>query len=139
MFRPHRPSWVKKYVGIPFAYKGRTPAGADCYGLICLVYRNEYHIVLADYLYDDNPNRNDIARLFYDGKSSPSWRMVVFHQPDDIVLFHTQGVPFHCGLIIDDQYMLHTSEKIESCIERFTRPEWRNRILAFYRHKEMPA
>ena len=33
------PGWVRDYVGIPFRERGRTPEGADCWGLVWLALR----------------------------------------------------------------------------------------------------
>ena len=39
---------VRKYLGIPFADHGRDQDGCDCWGLCCLVYRQEWGIALPD-------------------------------------------------------------------------------------------
>ena len=38
--------WVNKYVGIPFKSGGRTSDGCDCYGLVRMVLKNEYSLIL---------------------------------------------------------------------------------------------
>jgi len=49
--------WYNDYVGIPFLAKGREKTGVDCWGLVKLVYEEQFNIVLpsfADhYEYDD--------------------------------------------------------------------------------------
>ena len=41
--------WANKYVGLPWAWKGRTSEGVDCYGLLRLVYRDERGIALPEH------------------------------------------------------------------------------------------
>jgi len=38
--------WATKYIGLPYEISGRTVGGVDCWGLICLVYENEFGITL---------------------------------------------------------------------------------------------
>ena len=40
--------WLAKYIGLPHAPGGRGPFAFDCWGILCLVYANEYGIVLPD-------------------------------------------------------------------------------------------
>lgn len=43
-------NWVQRYVGIPYRPCGRDHYGIDCYGLVCLVYREVLGIELPDWL-----------------------------------------------------------------------------------------
>lgn len=42
-------SWAAKYIGILFVEHGRTREGCDCWGLLRLVYREEFGIELPGY------------------------------------------------------------------------------------------
>ena len=53
-------------------------------------------------------------------------------KPFDIVLLRTKGVPSHVGIVIDSRRMLHITEGINSCVEDFTGPMWKDRVLGFY-------
>jgi cell wall-associated NlpC family hydrolase len=41
--------WAAKYIGIPYEPAARGPDRVDCWGLVCLVYRNEYGMALPLY------------------------------------------------------------------------------------------
>ncbi len=41
-----RPHWACKYIGLPCSLGARGPTQVDCWGLLCLVYANEYRIEL---------------------------------------------------------------------------------------------
>lgn len=51
MLNPHNytPNDFSKYVGIPFVPGGRDRKGADCYGLMVLVYREMFNTELPEY------------------------------------------------------------------------------------------
>jgi cell wall-associated NlpC family hydrolase len=45
-------SWLNDYIGIPYVIGGRGWSGVDCYGLVKLVYENEYGEELPDWSQD---------------------------------------------------------------------------------------
>jgi len=44
--------WLNHYVGLPYTPGGRDPRGLDCYGLVKLVYLEQYGEVLPDWSTD---------------------------------------------------------------------------------------
>ena len=67
-------AWSNKWVGTPHEELGRTPDGADCWGLACIVYREELNITLPQYLgYTSVEEHAEISDLIGAGKASSVW------------------------------------------------------------------
>ena len=134
--------WVKRYIGIPFSFGEDAPSGADCFGLVRLVYGAEFGIKVqaveaagAQQALVDGLLR---AKQGYSLNSTP-WQSVEAAQaiPGDVVLLAVHGHPAHVGLCVGGGRMLHSSQGHTSGLARLGSVAWRNRILGFYRHCEM--
>ena len=44
--------WLNAYVGIPYVFGGRDRSGLDCYGLVKLIYQDQYGETLPDWQTD---------------------------------------------------------------------------------------
>ena len=128
------------YIGIPFESRGRTPAGADCWGLVRLVMMERHNIVLPAY---DEPDARDCAAV-REAMAAQTLTDEEFAKvptaearEGDILLLRIGGLPVHVGIAIDGERMLHCMERGNSVIERFTGDRWRRKILAVYRHRDL--
>ncbi|NOR27614.1 MAG: hypothetical protein GQ540_03685 [Lutibacter sp.] len=120
---------LSKYIGIPFIDNGRTLEGCDCFGLVKLIYKEQFNIILPDYLYKDT---NDIEAIndslsvgknMYEKVNSPLY--------GNLVLFNIVGMPMHIGFCLGHGKFLHVSNKSKtSCKDRILR--WKNKIEGFY-------
>ena len=128
-------SWVKKYIGIPFASNGRTAAGCDCYGLARLVLYNEYGIDLPELSdnYSDALNAAETARLF--AENLPVLAAEKLEAPEEgaIAVITGHGAPAHVGVAAGGGYILHAGLKTGSVCQRETHPGLRGRIEGYYR------
>lgn len=124
-----------KYVGIPYVHKGRSTSGLDCYGLILLVYREEFGIMLCDYLYDD-PAKSSPKSVMDEGMSNAVWSPVPHEQLGDVAVYSLMGNPFHTTMILPRGYMLHCMCQSGVVIER-TSSSWTSRRLGVFRHEQM--
>ncbi len=46
-------SWLNRYIGKPYKWGGRTIDGVDCYGLVKLIYAEQYQRILPDWVTDE--------------------------------------------------------------------------------------
>ena len=141
------PPWCANYIGIPFAYRGRTRKGLDCWGLVHLVMREHFHI--------DVPSYDDVA--FYEEENGcdtthervlavsqsiqeaaeqwkRDWHQVQKPQAGDVVLFRNAGEPSHVGLMVDASQFLHVEEGVNSLVESVSDRLWCRRVDGYWRH-----
>lgn len=130
--------WTDQYIDIPFVRDGRERTGCDCWGLIYIIYQDQLGIVLYDYkgmFVAGDSVACLLRRAKLMDKERAKWeRRSPYEapQPFDIVLLRTRGVPSHVGLVVDSRHMLHVTEGINSCVEEYTGPMWKDRVIGFY-------
>jgi cell wall-associated NlpC family hydrolase len=132
-------AWVNNYVGIPFAERGRTHEGTDCWGLIWLAMRDEFAI--------DVPSYDDAYFSTLDGETikgimereAVSWHDVPLgtEETGDVISFAINGKFRHVGLVVKRGLMLHCERGKDSVLEDYTRPGWLHRIRGIYRHDKL--
>lgn len=128
--------WTDKYIGIPFKRNGNTMAGIDCWRLVTMVYRNELKIELPEYI-DVYPSQSDECQkevCLKINKEKEKWQIMDKPIPFDVVLLRIGNWVIHCGIVVNNSLMLHTSEGINASIESYTGMEWKNRVEGFYRY-----
>jgi len=123
-----------KYIGIPFKDHGRDFDGCDCWGLVRLIYQNEYGIFLPRYDTAYTTTKDRISVSNFALREAQNWIEVSDKKEGDVILFRVLGLPLHVGLVIDKHYMIHILKGIDSSIEKFESPIWKKRILGVYRH-----
>ena len=132
------PSWVNKYIGIPFEDHGRTMKACDCWGLIKLIYEREFNIEIPDYRgYEDTKDREFISHLMNDRINNEIWVRVYTEKAvdfGDIIIFTQGGQPVHAAMALTNRIMLHTVRGQNSVIESFATMKWKKRLEGFYRY-----
>jgi len=122
-----------KYIGIPYVVNGRDYSGIDCWGLVCLYYRDELSIELPSYqdAYE-NPaeTRVEKAISLYKG----NWNSTTTPDVGDVVLFNIYGEPRHIGIYIGNNMFLHSRDNKDSVIESLASPRWASRIEGIYKY-----
>ena len=122
------PDWVKNYIGLDFDK-------ANCWQLVCRVYKEQFNIELPflDNEYQNSQDRNNIKNL-YNREIPRAWQKV--HPPvcGDVIVLRIQGQPWHCGIVIANNHMLHTQKGLQAVIEKFSNMIWKQRIIGFYRY-----
>lgn len=83
--------WYNKYIGIPYKDKGRDEAGVDCWGLVALVYKNEFGIELPSFT-DTYSSADDSDSVEYAiSHNKDSWQEVEVGTIGSVVLFRVLG------------------------------------------------
>lgn len=128
-----------KYVGLPYSLRGRDESGIDCWGLVRLVYKEQFDIELPSLveLYPDGSEDTVYQKLAEDiAIRKEKWEEVASPDVGDIVLLRHNGFPVHVGIFIGDGKFLHAFGGTHSVVDRLTSVHWRNRIVGYFKYKE---
>lgn len=123
------------YIGIPWVDKGRSFDGWDCYGLVYCISRRDLGRLVPSYVlgYTSSMHDESVAEAlhFY----SQEWANVTQAKREigDVLVFMLGGVPVHCGLVVNDELMLHCFKGRETVLEPFVSAAWRQRVEGVYR------
>ncbi|UFS63848.1 C40 family peptidase [Paracoccus denitrificans] len=133
-------TWSNRFVGIPYKELGRTRSGADCWGLACVVYREELGISLPEYLgsYASTEEHGEISALIDGGALSPLWvpvtgAAVAF----DIAVFRRGRMSTHVGIVIRHGLMIHMQDEDCAKLANYRSGAWGNRLRGHWRHVSM--
>lgn len=132
--------WWNSYVGIPFEPRGRTDKGLDCYGLLIKVYKEQFGILVPDYLYDSQKEPRNCGDLIANGMNGPMWGRVdgsrMYWQLGDVCIFSLMGTPFHTTILLPKNFMLHCTTSVGVVIEHMS-SSWSRRMVGVFRHEKM--
>lgn len=127
-----------KYVGIPYLVNGRDYSGIDCWGLVCLYYRDELGIELPSYQEAyENPAETRVEKAISLYKNS--WNSTTTPDVGDVVLFNIYGEPRHIGIYVGNNMFLHSRDNKDSVIESLASPRWASRIEGIYKYANTSA
>jgi cell wall-associated NlpC family hydrolase len=121
------PAWVNAYIGLPFIEY-------NCYNLTRMVYADQLNIDLPDLdeEYSNSFDVKSIARL-YMREMEANWEKIEVPVFGCMAVFRVRGVLWHCGIIVNNRFMLHTQNKnINSCLELFDNINWKVKTVGFY-------
>jgi cell wall-associated NlpC family hydrolase len=131
------PIWAGHYIGLPFLDHGRDRSGLDCWGLVRLVMAEQFSIALPSHSaeYDRTTEVDKISALIE--RESQKWKIVPTGREicGDVIVLRVRGKPMHVGIVVGDRQMLHIERGIDSVIEKYSGPQWSDRIAGFYRYK----
>ena len=131
-------SWVNEYVGIPYQLHRQDHSACDCYGLVHLIYKEIYSVLLPTYFdeYTSKSSQKDLENLCIRGKKF--WTKVPKHQEreGDVIYLRANGFEMHVGVVVGDGKFIHNSLKIKtSALSEYSNIKWRNRLLGFWRYE----
>jgi len=123
---------------IPFVEGGRDEKGADCWGLIVLLYKYFFDVELEKFTgvaATDKDFNLAVDRINKEIEEHKNFYEVTEPQFGDIILLRVHGRPIHVGFCLDKSTMVHTGKGYGVVTEKFTEMRWNNRVLGFYRKK----
>jgi cell wall-associated NlpC family hydrolase len=140
------PLWVERYIGIPFTESGYGKSGCHCWGLVCLVFKQEIGIELPRYDVIACADLRGLFEAFQHELAFGPWCEVADQQAYDVVLMRSieptdAGVieaPAHFGIAAGAGFVLHVEEGSQAvCIDR-RHYSIAGRRLGLYRHRDVP-
>lgn len=130
--------WTQKYVGIPFKSGGRNSDGCDCYGLVRMILKNEYHYELPslDKQYLDALNIDATKKLFKEFLPLICCQKIDSPEEKALAIIKNQGLATHVAIYAGDGNIIHTMLHTGTVIERLSNPSLIGRIEGWYRVSE---
>ena len=126
--------WWNLYVGLPYAAKGRTRAGLDCWGLVRLVYADQFGIALPSlaeqYKAGDAASETETVAREREG-----WERTQTPRTGDVAIFRILGEETHVGLITQPGFFLHVRAGQDAVVDRLDSPRWKQRLTGIYRYR----
>lgn len=137
-----RADWWNRYVAelkVPFKDKGRDELGCDCWGLVCLIYKEQLGIDLPSYLecYETTKDKEVLGILIADERAA-KWSEPETPEPFDVIILKMRGVPMHVGLVTKSGHMIHCARGIGTVHEPFTSSKWKNNVIGYARYSREP-
>lgn len=130
-------SWSNRYIGIPWAREDGGRSGTHCWGLVRLVYAEQFGIELADY--GGSQGERTDAVLIADKRREWPWQTIQQPRPGDVAVFQIGGVDDHVGIIVEGRLMLHVARGRTAEVVSIDAPQWRHRLAGLHRHAGMNA
>jgi len=123
-----------KYVGIPYKNKGRTYEGVDCWGLVRIVYKDEYDVHLLSFSsdYENATDGEAVKEVVRKGKALFEYTEKCIPEYGDIGVFNMMGNPCHVGIYIGKNKILHVLKGTNSVCENLSSIRLKNRLEGWY-------
>lgn len=129
---------IRRFIGVPYLYKGRTDEALDCWGLLISIYAmlgvELFDIPAVDYSDTEWSKKggNFLAENLW-----RDWDKIESPQFLDGILFrNVEGVAYHCGIILLDGRFIHCG-KHGVQVNRWTLDKWKNLTAGYYRLKRL--
>ena len=127
--------WQNNYVGIPYKHYGRDRSGIDCWGLACLIYKEQFDIELPSFsepgTYEAS-NRAQVAEIF--AQNMEGWTPTEDIVPGTLAVFRILGEPSHIGIAVSPTHFIHAMEGHSCAVEAFDSINWANRCVGTYKY-----
>lgn len=133
------PNWAEKYIGLEFESKGRGPDKFDCWGLVMVIYQQQFEITLPSYVdkYSSASNEKDLGPLILNEKMNWIEVRLGSEKVGDVLVIRMKKEPMHVGVILSQYHFVHIHSGIGSVVQRYDSIMWEKRIIGIYRHTEL--
>jgi cell wall-associated NlpC family hydrolase len=126
---------INDYIGIPYQPNGRTRSGADCWGLVVMVLREEYGVhvpaLTGEYSHAD---KGELERFIDEAKATVRAVPVDAPDPGDLAVLRYRGKATHVGVYVGEGLLLHNvGGDYTSRVERIDGAGIARRIEGWYR------
>jgi cell wall-associated NlpC family hydrolase len=123
------PKWVSDYVNIPFDT-------CNCWQLVCKIYKEQFGKIIPAYEneYKSSTDKNNIKKIY--DRELQIWKRLNAPVLGCVIVCKIKNQPWHAGIVVSRDSMLHTEKDLYSVIERFNGLVWKNKIIGFYRYNE---
>ena len=125
-------NWVRKYIGLTYKDASWGPEYYDCWGLLALVYKDEFDI---DIIKDMTLYSSKVGKIQRFKEYKSRWIEISNPEIGDVILFLIGGQIPHCGIYIGNNTMLHTIDGAMSCIQRVDNIRWKSRFNGYYKYR----
>ena len=131
--------WYNNYIDIPYKDGGRDRAGLDCWGLVRLVYSDQYGIELPSFstAYSTVKDTARTGELIAQHKEQ--WEPLTQPEPGCVVLMRVLGSETHVGVYIGEDKFLHIRSGANSVVESISSAKWQHRIVGYFKYTEKVA
>jgi cell wall-associated NlpC family hydrolase len=128
--------WTDDYIGIAFAFDGRTRQGCDCWGLVRIVYAEQLGVELPQIGGAYTEHSTASLRRIHAAAAAEAqrWHEVKAPEPFDVVLLRRGKVNAHVGIVCGRKQMLHIQHGINAMVEPYNGLQWRHHVAGFYRY-----
>lgn len=130
---------LERYFEIPYLGGGRSVKGVDCYGLVCLFYKDVFKIELdlfegLDGALEVDGSDRGIMRVWSDRIVS-EWVLVEAENArfGDVLDLRVLGRP-HCGVWLEPEKMMHAKHGFGVSIASTARGAYGRITKGIYRH-----
>lgn len=104
---------ARTYLGVPFKHLGRSHAGIDCVGLVCVSARSALG-AFADFI--DYPPQPKTAMVYRHVRDRCDRIRADDAMEGDLVLIHRHGTSTHFG-ILTDRGVIHADSSLQKVVE----------------------
>lgn len=131
--------WTNDFIRIPFKERGRSREGVDCWGLVCVIYKEMLNIDLPQFLNYKNTNDKQAILNIY-AEQAKKWNKVPVGEEEefDVVVLKMMGLPTHVGVVCSKGFMIHCEMNVGTTVVEYSvrKHQWSRRLTGFYRYAD---